>query len=103
MDTINEQTTATLELAFYDENSDSVAPDSASFQLYDKFSGTSIRSGSISGVTATYDFSLLTTDNALLDATNRYEIRVMEVEFIYGTKTGRGVYEYRVDNLAYLE
>ena len=102
MDTINEKTTATIECAFYDENAILVAPDSGSFQLYDKFSGTSLRSGSVPAITAEYDFDLTIVDNTLVDQTSRYEIRVLEVAFIYGTKTGRGVYEYQVDNLSYL-
>jgi hypothetical protein len=102
MDTIKEQTTATLEFAFYDENAAAVIPDNGSFQLYDKFSGTAIRNGSISGLAATMDFDLTTTDNTLLDQTARYEIRVLEVEYTYTTKTGRGLYEYKVENLSYL-
>jgi len=103
MDTINELTTATLELTFYDETGTAAPPDSGSFELYDKFSGTVIRSGSLPAITATYNFSLTTTDNTFLDQTNRYEIRVLEVAFIYGTKIGRGVYEYQINNLSYLE
>jgi len=63
MDTINEKTTATLELAFFDINSVALLPDSGSFELYDKFSGTSIRSGSIPAITAEYDFTLTVADN----------------------------------------
>jgi len=102
MTTVNEKTTATLEFAFFDENSDAVTPDAATFKIYDKFSGTELRTGTVTGLDDTVDFDIIVGDNTLTDQTNRYELRILEVEFTYGTKTGRGEYEWQVENLSYL-
>jgi len=100
MDVINEGTTATLTMDFKDENGIAISPDTGTYLIYDKFSGTEIRSGSVYPLATSVAFSLLASDNALQNAKNRYEIRVVYIEFTYGARRGSGEYSYKIENLA---
>ena len=101
MTEVYEATTATITVVFTDENGDSVIPTSASFVLYDKFSGTVKREGTLDNLEASMDFELTEGDTAILDQMNKYEILRLEVEFNYNSKVGRGLYEVKIVNLSY--
>jgi len=100
MDTINEETTAIVTIGFQDENEEGVIPDSASFILYDKFSGTVRRSGSLGALDTSVDLELTPDDNVILNQGNRYEIAVLYVEFTYSGRQGSSEYYYKILNLA---
>jgi hypothetical protein len=102
METINENTTCTIQVNFWDEDGVAITPDSASYVLYDKFSGTSRGSGAIGSLATSVNLTLSTTENRILDQNNRYEIAVAQVSFAYGTKSNTQEYQYKISNLSYL-
>jgi hypothetical protein len=101
MTEIYEATTATITVVFRDENGDAIIPTSGSFVLYDKFSGTVKRTGSLENLEASMDFELTEDDSSIIDQINKYEILRLEVEFNYNSKVGRGLYEVKIVNLSY--
>jgi len=101
MTEIYEATTATITISFTDENNDAIVPSAASFVLYDKFSGTVKREGTLDNLEASMDFELTEDDSSIIDQINKYEILRLEVEFNYNSKVGRGLYEVKIVNLSY--
>jgi hypothetical protein len=101
MTEVYEATTAIITIVFTDENEDAITPTSASFVLYDKFSGTVKRADDLTGLAESIDFALTEEDTAILDQTNKYEILRLEIEFHFDSKIGRGLYEIKVVNLSY--
>lgn len=100
MQSVNEGTSATLTMAFTDEDGSSITPSSATYTLFDKFSGEIVRSGAISPLSESVDFQITPSDTAIMNSRNRYEIRTVEVTFLYDGKTGKGEYSFKAVNLA---
>lgn len=103
MEEINEETTCIITIDFLDENDAAVIPDSANWILYDSFSGTNRRIGTIGAPTSSYDLELTPDDNQILSVNSRYEVATLYVNFIYGGRTGKGEYSYKIMNLAKVE
>ena len=100
MESINEGSSAILTIAFTDQDGDAITPDSATFTIYDKFSGTERRSGTISSLASSITFVTTDEDNAILNQNNRYEVVAILIEFSYNSRYGKGEYFYKVNNLA---
>lgn len=100
MEEINEETTCVITVDFFDEDGTAVVPDTADWILYDRFSGTNRRTGTIASPTSSYDLEFTPEDNQILNATNRYEVATLYVNFTYGGRTGKGEYSYKILNLA---
>lgn len=100
MDEIYEQTTAILTLTFTDAGGSSIVPDTITYTLYDKFSGTVRTTGTVASPAASVELELTPTNNQILQATNRYEIATIEVYFTYGTREGKDTYSYKILNMS---
>ena len=101
MDEINEGTTAILTVAFTDENSAAVTPDTATYMLYDKFSGTVIiAETSIGSLDTSIDIEISAANNEIIDQSMRYELKTVYLEFTYDGRQGSAEYTYKVLNLA---
>jgi len=98
MEEVNEKSTVILTLAFTDEDGNAFIPDSLTYILYDKISGTERASGTLVPA-ASVDLELTPAHNAILDQNNRYEIAEVQVTYVSGTKTGRSTYAYKIINL----
>ena len=103
MDEINERTSYTLTISFYDEDNVAVVPTTAVYRIDDVTTGTEIRSSTTCGsVMATSMDVLITHDeNSMVAENHTYETRRVTVEFTYGspTKHGTDEYLYKVRNL----
>lgn len=100
METIKEGASGILTISFTDQNGTAITPASATFNIYDKFSGTSRRTGTISNLASSITFVTTATDNAILNQNNRYEVVAILIEFTYNGRYGKGEYYYKVENLA---
>ena len=102
MENINEGATAVITVDFKDEDGDGVTPSSASYILYDKFSGVERIADDIDSLAESVDVVISGDNNNILDENNKYEIAVLFVEFTYngGSKVGNGEYSYKIINMA---
>ena len=99
MESVNEQTTCQVTIAFYDEHDNTLTPDSISYILYDKFSGTQRATGTLTPNTSV-TLEITPSQNNILDQTNRYEIAVLQVTFISDGKQATSTYSYKIVNLS---
>ena len=99
MDQINESTTCIITMSFFDESNVALTPDTIDYVLYDKFSGTQKRTGTLTPATSVA-LEITPAQNAILDQTNRYEIAVLQVTFTSGTKQCNDTYPYQINNLS---
>lgn len=99
----NEKTTGFVNLAFTDEDGDAVAPDSATYTLYDEVSGDIINSRddtAVPGLASSVDLELEPDDNAIIDSNTVRETHVLLVKWVYDTdKEGKDNYRFVVENL----
>jgi hypothetical protein len=101
IDTVNEKTTFTLQISFYDANGTLTIPTSFKYKLIDVVSGTILTdTTTISPGTATYDLIILSDNNRMLDTTKSFERRRLTVQwYSYATLIGTDQYIYQVKNL----
>jgi hypothetical protein len=101
MDEVNERSTMILTVAFFDDDGVAVAPTTASYQIDNRNSGTSILvSTPITTPGTTEEIEITSAQNRILNAANKEEIRVVTVDFTYGSsRRGTVEYFYKVKNL----
>jgi hypothetical protein len=100
MQEINEQSTAILTLSFTDEDGATISPDSITYTLYDKMSGTVRATGTATAdASGSAELEFTPEHNEILDQNNRYEIAEAQVVYTYNSKTGRDTYQYKIVNL----
>ena len=104
IDEVNERTSCTVTVAWFDEDDVAVTPQSATYRLDDVTSGTAIvPKTAISGLSTTNDIAITKDQNSII-GTGPYEMRRLTVEFTYATtKHGTEQYLYRVKNLGGVE
>lgn len=99
----NEKETGFVTLDFTNEDGDAVAPDSATYTLYNERDKTIINGRNqinIVGVTASFDLELEPNDNVIVDTSRDEEQHVLLVEWVYNTdKRGKQQVRIRVVNL----
>jgi len=100
METIKEGSSGILTISFTDQDGNAITPDSATFNIYDEFSGTVRRSGTISSLASSITFVTTDSDNAIIDQNNRYEVVAILIEFTYNSRYGKDTYKYKIENLA---
>lgn len=100
---INERTSLTLTVSFFDEDGVAVTPDSATYRI-DSLQGTRgtvvLAATAISPLSTTADLEITSDQNQIIRQRNAFEIKVVTVEFNYGVgKHGTAEYRYKVLNL----
>jgi hypothetical protein len=100
---INERTSLTLTVSFFDENDAPVTPDSATYRI-DSLQGSRgiavLPATVIGSLSTTNDLEITSDQNQIIRERNPYEIKLVTVEFDYGTnKHGTVEYRYKVLNL----
>ena len=99
MPSINEQTSAQLDITFYDEAKQPVIPDSATYRIDDE-SGTVITGEtSFTPTAATHTLDITKTENRILDTTKSSEDRTVTIIWQYGAKQGTYAFVYSIKNL----
>lgn len=104
MDTINESTTAFQTITFLNENGVPIVPTAATYRLDDEASEHVIKADTtISGLASSVTITLSTTDNAIVNATEKYDVHVLTVEWDYtgshGATHGADFKRFKVINL----
>jgi hypothetical protein len=101
MDEVNERTTMLLTVAFFDDDGVAVAPTTASYRIDNRNSGTEIVDDTaIATPGTTEEIEITSAQNRILNAANKEEIRVVTVDFTYGSsRRGTVEYFYKVKNL----
>lgn len=100
---VNERTSLTLTVSFFDENEVAVTPDSATYRI-DSMQGNRgtavLAATAISPLSTTADLEITSNQNQIIRQRNPFEIKVVTVEFNYGGgKRGTAEYRYKVLNL----
>lgn len=103
LDSVNERTSLTLTVSFFDEDEVAVTPDSATYRI-DSLQGNRgtavLAATSISPLSTTATLEITSNQNQIIRQRNVYEIKVVTVEFDYDTdKHGTAEYRYKVLNL----
>lgn len=100
---VNERTSLTLTVSFFDEDEVAVTPDSATYRIdsLQGSRGTSVLPATTIGSLSTTATLEVTSDqNQIIRQRNPYEIKVVTVEFDYDSgKRGTAEYRYKVLNL----
>jgi len=103
LDEINERSSCTVEVSFFDEDAAPVTPDAVRYRVDDLASNTLMTNGTIApgDLDDVIDVLIDADYNLILMETHSYEIRIFTVEFSYDDNTRRGTaeYRYRVKNL----
>jgi hypothetical protein len=101
LDEVNERSTLMLTVSFFDEDSVAVTPDAATYRIDDPTSRTNILPATaITPLGVTADLEITSDENRVIRSRSASEVRVLTVEFDYGTgKHGTAEYRYRVLNL----
>lgn len=102
MEQVNEKSTAYLTVAFTDKDGVPAAPASATYRIDDATGAGAIRASTALGAGASVEITLTKEDNAIVNAANRFETRVVTVIAVYGASDElRDEYRYQVKNLDY--
>ena len=98
---VNEQTTMLVDVYFWDEDGVAVTPDSATYRLDNAETGSLILAATSMGAMATMKtLNITPAQNAILDASHRFETHVVTVDWTYNTtRHGTDEYRYTVKNL----
>lgn len=102
----NERTSMSLTVSFFNEDSDPVTPDSATYRI-DSFQGTRgtavLPATAIGSLSTSVELQITSDQNQIIRQRNEFEIKEVTVEFDYtsgtGPKHGTNRYRYRVLNL----
>jgi len=96
--------TCVLVLDFLDWDDNPITPTTLQFTIYDKGSGTVKRTGSVNtqGMGTSYEFELLSTDTAMVNSNNSYEVLVLAIHFTYAGYVGVDEHEIKIINQSYL-
>jgi len=100
---VNEKSTALLTLSFFDESELAVSPSAVTYRIDDAASGTAILAlTTLTGpFSTTKDIVITSAQNAIINNTHSFEMRIVTVEFDYsGGKHATGEYKYMVKNLS---
>lgn len=102
LDVVNEKSHYTVTLRFTDENGEAITPVSGSYRIDDVASGQQIR-GDTPFVPAgsSHDIVIADNENAIQNAENDTEERVVTVSVVYGadSRVQKSEYRYYVRNL----
>ncbi len=100
---VNENSTSYLTVTFYDESSEPVTPDSITWKVHDKSTGTELQPATSVPVGTSVELVISPTINRILNSIHKEETRVVTVETTYGsTQQFNADYEYSVKNLRHL-
>lgn len=101
MQTINEKTTYVVNLAFKDEDSLPVTPNSANYTLYNYTSSSTVKDLTTITITGSdQDLEILYNYNSIINPANEQELMLLTVEFVFDvTKRGTSEYRYLIKNL----
>jgi hypothetical protein len=101
MDEVNSHTSSTLTADFTDENKAPATPTSARYRIDDEKSGTTIKGWTAITITGTSaDIVISRTENDMQDANAPEEVRVVTVDWTYGTGKGSdNEYRYALKNI----
>lgn len=103
LDGFNERCTVFITVSFFDEDGTPVTPDSATYRI-DSLQGLRgtvvLPATAISPLSTTTDLEITPDQNQIIRQRNAYEIKVVTVEFEYGSdRRGTSEYRYKVINL----
>jgi hypothetical protein len=100
-DAVNEGSSSSIEIGFFDEDGKGVVPTAASFSIVDVISGTEIQaSKEIEFLSATIDLELTEDYTQIVDPYNAYEDRLLTVSYDFATdKHDSQEFVYTVKNL----
>lgn len=102
MEQVNEKSTAYLTVSFKDKAGAPAAPASVTYRVDDATGNTAVRASTALGAAASIEITLTKEDNAIVNAANRFETRVVTVIAVYGASDElRDEYRYQIRNLDY--
>jgi len=100
MDSVNEKSTAYIDVSFEDATGAPAVPSTVAYTVIDEASGTVIRNNGTVAAASSVVITLNNSDNTILDNTNAAEIRVVTVTATYGSgDTLNKVFKYELVNL----
>jgi hypothetical protein len=102
LDECNERTSLTLTISFLDEDAAPVTPDSATYRIDNLLPRPAaiLAATAITPLDDSVELEITSDQNQILRDRNPYEVRVVTVEFDYGSdKHGTAEYRYKVLNL----
>ena len=102
MQSVNEQSTCIVTVSFQDENGNPVTPGQAWYSLYCETSGKEILAETaLTGLSTSKDIEIAPAQNAMQNAGNSSETKVLTVRFTYngGARQGTAQYKYLLLNL----
>lgn len=100
METVNERSTAYLQMTFNDKVGASQVPTSITYRIDDKDTGTEIKADTAVSPAGTVEITLAPEDNRILNSVGRNEWRRVTVRATYGAdQQVTGEFLYRVINL----
>lgn len=98
--TVNEGDSFTVEAAFYDSTGAVALPASIRYQVWCKTNETTVRDWTNVGIGTEVTFSIVPSDNRILDTRNKFEQRQLVVQTNAGTDSQQTeTMEWRVKNL----
>lgn len=95
-----EKGTVRARIVFKDQDGNTVKPSSATYVLFDKFTGNIRQEGNITPIQTAVYLELTSDANLIYNQDNRYEIAVLQVTYIYSGRTARMTTQYKIKNLA---
>lgn len=100
---VNERTTLILTVSYFDDGDTPVTPDSATYRI-DSLQGSRgtavLAATAIGSLSTANDIEITSDQNQIIRQRNAYEIKVVTVEFEYGSdRRGTSEYRYKVINL----
>ena len=101
---VSERTAFPLRVSFFDENSEAVAPTSATYRIDDEASQTAILSTTnYPSLTSVVDLWITSDQNFIVRTRNKFEIRTVTVQWVYESENGptpaNDEYKYKIKNL----
>jgi hypothetical protein len=99
---VNEGTTPTIRVSFFDKDGQPVAPAAGTYRIDDERSRRAIKAvTALPTLSYTVDIILGATDTRILNRANSYERRILTVQYDYGSgEHGNDQYTFSVKNLA---
>ena len=101
MDTINKDSSLTLNISYFDDDGQSVTPESVTYKIYDKASKTYIEdSGTVTASLGKSKLIIGAADNYIVNSSNKSETRIVTFTWGYnGTETDVTQYVYKILNI----
>jgi hypothetical protein len=101
MDVINENSSITLNLTYFDDEGQSITPEDVTYKIYDKSSKTYIvNNGTLTALLGESTLIISAARNAMVNTNLKSETRIVTITWTYnGTETDVTQYIYKINNI----